>query len=153
LIPVQHELGRLWQACELNVAEEHFATATTSMVMAQLLALAEAERKPPDGRTLLAACAEGDPPELGIRMPADIFELEGWRVVPLGASVPAYDIALAAEYFDADLVALSGTLPVHVDRLQDAVRLLREQHDARIIVGGNVFRAEPDLWRTIGADG
>ncbi len=27
---------RMWQADEINVAEEHFATATTKMVLAQL---------------------------------------------------------------------------------------------------------------------
>lgn len=148
--PVQCELGRLWQACELNVAEEHFATSTTGMVMAQLQAMAT--RRPRDGRTLLAACAEGDLHDLGVRMLADFFEMEGWRVIPLGASVPAADIATAAQFFRADLVALSGTLPVHLDKIQDAIRLVREQHACPVIVGGNVFRTDPRVWSSVGAD-
>jgi methanogenic corrinoid protein MtbC1 len=91
--------------------------------------------------------------DLGIRMLADFFEMDGWRVVALGASVPSPDIAAAAEYFDANLVALSATLPVHLDRLRDAVRLLHARESLPVIVGGNVFRADPSLWRSVGADG
>jgi methanogenic corrinoid protein MtbC1 len=151
LLPVQQELGRLWHACEINVAEEHFATATTAMVMAQLQPLSP--RTPRNGRCFLAACVEGDMHDLGIRMLADFFEMDGWRVVALGASVPSPDIAAAAEYFDANLVALSATLPVHLDRLRDAVRLLHARESLPVIVGGNVFRADPSLWRSVGADG
>jgi methanogenic corrinoid protein MtbC1 len=152
LMPVQRELGRLWQACELNVAEEHFATGTTAMVMAQLQAVAP--HRPRDGRTLVVACAEGDLHDLGARMLADFFEMAGWRVIPLGASVPASEVALAASCFHADVVALSGTLPVHLDALRDAVRLVREQApSARLITGGAVFHAAPGAWTVLGADG
>ena len=36
LQPAQEELGRMWLLGEINVAEEHFATTTTRLVMAQL---------------------------------------------------------------------------------------------------------------------
>ncbi len=36
LLPAQAELGRMWLAGEINVAEEHFASQATRMVMAQL---------------------------------------------------------------------------------------------------------------------
>ena len=44
LQPAQEELGRMWVLDEINVAEEHFATATTRMVMAQLQARATCSR-------------------------------------------------------------------------------------------------------------
>ena len=36
LLPAQQEVGRMWQAAEINVAEEHFATSTTKAILAQL---------------------------------------------------------------------------------------------------------------------
>ena len=33
LLPAQREVGRMWLVGEVNVAEEHFASATTKMVM------------------------------------------------------------------------------------------------------------------------
>ena len=40
LLPEQAELGRMWMSGEINVAEEHFASDTTKMVMGQILSLA-----------------------------------------------------------------------------------------------------------------
>ena len=36
LLRAQEEVGRMWQEDEINVAEEHFSTATTKMIMSQL---------------------------------------------------------------------------------------------------------------------
>ncbi len=152
LVPVQCELGRLWHACELNVAEEHFATATTAMVMAQLQP--HAVRKPRDGRCLLAVCVEGDMHDLGVRMLADFFEMDGWRVVCLGASVPSGDIAAAADFFHAHLVAISASLPTHLERVHETIELLKESSSPpRTMLGGHVFRTVPHLWQSLGADG
>src|SRR5262249_31800717 len=87
LWPLLKELGRMWELAEIDVAEEHFATATTGMVMAQLYPYLE--RKKSNGRTVVAATVEGNQHELGVRMVADFFEMAGWRAVYLGSGVPA----------------------------------------------------------------
>lgn len=151
LIPVQRQLGRMWHACEINVAEEHFATATTAAVMAQLQPLIL--HPEPDGRTLLAVCVEGDLHDLGLRMLADFFEMDAWRVVCLGASVPAPDTAAAAAFFSADLVAISASLPAHLERVAETIQLIRASTPhARILLGGRIFQTAPNLWQTFGAD-
>ena len=58
LLPAQEELGRMWMANEINVAEEHFASQTTKMVMAQLLP--RATLQPSNGKTMLAAAVAGN---------------------------------------------------------------------------------------------
>jgi len=158
-VPVQKELGRMWHMGEVNVAEEHFSTATTLMVMSQILPMAKVS--PSNGHVMLAASVETNSHDLGLRMVADFFELAGWRVVYLGASVPAEDLAIAVRDFQADLVALSAALPVHLRAVEDTIAVLRDSSErsaksgkpVKIIVGGNAFLDAPDTWRLFGADG
>ncbi|MBU6412138.1 MAG: cobalamin-dependent protein [Planctomycetes bacterium] len=158
-VPVQRELGRMWHMGEVNVAEEHFSTATTLMVMSQILPLAQAA--PSNGRVMLAASVEENTHDLGLRMVADFFELAGWRVVYLGASVPAEDLAMGVKDFQADLVAISAALPVHLRAVEDTIAVLRATcerssrtgRQVKIIVGGNAFWDAPEVWRLFGADG
>jgi methanogenic corrinoid protein MtbC1 len=144
---------------EVNVAEEHFSTATTLMVMSQILPMAQA--KPANGKVMLAASVEENTHDLGLRMVADFFEFAGWRVVYLGASVPAEDLATGVRDFQADLVAISAALPVHLRAVEDTIAVLRATCErssrtgrpVKIIVGGNAFRDVPEAWRLFGADG
>lgn len=150
-LPVLRELGRMWHLAEVNVAEEHFATATTLMAMAQLGPLAA--RKAPCGRAILAATVAGNAHEVGVRMVADRFEWEGWRVVYLGPSVPPEDLAQGAVDFGVDVVALSATLIVQLDAMEKAIAAVRAlAPDVRIIVGGAALGGDADLARRLGAD-
>ena len=72
LQPAQEELGRMWLLGEINVAEEHFATTTTRLVMAQLHAREACG--PSNGKTLVAAAVAGNQHDLGIQVVADLFE-------------------------------------------------------------------------------
>jgi methanogenic corrinoid protein MtbC1 len=136
----------------VRVAEEHFARATTKAVMAQLqphLPVA-----PRNGRTVVGASVEGNTHDLGLQMVCDFLEMDGWRVVFLGASVPAADLAIAAQVFRADVVALAANLASHLEPAAQAIRLVRaEAPGTRILVGGPVFLGEAGLWRDLGADG
>ena len=70
--PVLYEIGRLWQMNVINVAQEHYCTASTQMVMSRLYPfIFTGEKK---GKKLVAASVSGELHEVGIRMIADIFE-------------------------------------------------------------------------------
>jgi MerR family transcriptional regulator, light-induced transcriptional regulator len=82
--PALYEVGRLWQANEISVAQEHFCSAATQLIMAQFYPLIfKSERR---GKTLVAACASGELHEIGLRAVADFFEMAGWDTHYLGAS-------------------------------------------------------------------
>jgi methanogenic corrinoid protein MtbC1 len=149
LAPAQRELGRMWQMAEAGVAEEHLATETTRTAIASLYPhLPRAERH---GKTALCASVEGDPHDVGVRMVADLLEMDGWRVVCLGPSVPAEDLAGAVGMFGAELACLSASLPVHLPALGEAVARVKGA-GSKALVGGAAVAAEPGLWRTLGAD-
>lgn len=157
LIPAQVELGRMWHLNEVGVAEEHFATATTQLVMSQLYR--HLPVAPSNGKVVVAGSVEGNAHDIGIRMIGDMLESAGWRTVHLGASVPGPDFAQAVEHFGADLAALSAGLGSQLPAVVDAIARIRAlPRPVKILVGGRAFAideapgAEP-LWQRIGADG
>jgi 5-methyltetrahydrofolate--homocysteine methyltransferase len=154
LLPAQSEVGRMWHADEINVAEEHLISATTKSVMAQLMS--HAEFRPNNGRTMLAAGVAGNHVDIGLQAVADFFELEGWRAIQLGADVPTYDIVQAVEYFEADLVGLSASQTTQLETVRQTIKAIRstERGDAmKIIVGGFAFAGSEHLASQLGADG
>jgi methanogenic corrinoid protein MtbC1 len=153
LYPAMKELGRMWERDEIDVAEEHFCTATTEMVMSQLYPYLD--RKPAKDRVAVVAAAEGNLHQIGVRMVADFLEMDGWRSIYLGGNVPAHDLALAVADFDADILAIAACLPSQLQSVADAIPIIRSCPQAapvKIIVGGNGFANTDDLWKTFGAD-
>jgi methanogenic corrinoid protein MtbC1 len=93
--PCQQELGRLWHTGRISVAQEHFCTAATQLIMSQLYPLVfDSDKK---GLRCVAACVSGELHELGIRMVSDFLEMEGWDTYYLGANSPASGILSAIE--------------------------------------------------------
>ncbi len=154
LLPAQHEVGRMWQADEINVAEEHFATSTTKAVLAQLRLRAPLQA--PNGKTLLAAAVMGNQLDLGLQVVADFFEMAGWRVIQLGPDMPIPDLAQSVEFYQPDLLALSVALHSQLVTLAETIQAVRRgQRGAvvKILVGGRAFAGATDLAQQFGADG
>jgi len=107
-------------------------------------------------RTLVAACVTGELHDLGIRMVSDFFELSGWKTYFVGANTPTPSILQAVASQDADLLALSATIPWHLVEVENVITEVRKTKnikDVKIIVGGRAFTPDPELWKKIGADG
>ena len=149
--PCLWEVGRRWQSGRVTVAQEHFVTAAIQLAMAQLYP--RVFSTPRVYRTVVVASVGGELHELGGRMVADIFELRGWDAHFVGANVPAGSVADLAAKVEADIVAVSATLPSHLPDVEEVVRAVRARSDARVLVGGRPFNRVPDLWRVVGADG
>lgn len=153
LAPAVLEIGRMWHRNEISIAEEHFVTATTQMVMSQLQAKATVAA--PNGKTVVAAAVSGNRHEIGIRMVADFFEMTGWRTIFLGADLPAGDIAQATIDFEADAVVLSATLTTQLPAVAAAIAAIRSNpatKSMKVIVGGSGFAESPSLATETGAD-
>lgn len=150
----QYEIGRLWQVNQISVAQEHYCTAATQLIMAQLYPYIFGAEK--SRGALVATCVSGDLHEMGARMVSDFFEMEGWRTYYLGANVPTPSVVQTLIQHEATLLAVSATITYHVravEALIAAVRRAPECRGVKILVGGYPFKIAQDLWRDIGADG
>jgi methanogenic corrinoid protein MtbC1 len=152
--PVQWEVGRKWQENEISVGMEHYITAATQGIMARLY---EFIFNPTgNGRSMVATNVSGDLHDLGIRMVADFFEMEGWNTYYLGANTPQESILRMIRETNAELLAISATLPLNLPRVKRLISYIRKEipsRELRIIVGGKSFNAAQKLWRKVGADG
>jgi MerR family transcriptional regulator, light-induced transcriptional regulator len=150
--PTQHEIGRLWQTNRLSVAQEHYCTAATQLIMSQLYPHIFATEK--IGRRLVATSVGGELHEIGIRMVADFFELEGWDTYYVGANTPTESVLRTISERDANVLAISATMTFHIRPVVELIARVRDKGMQTIIlVGGYPFNVSRELWRTVGADG
>ncbi|MGB9176499.1 MAG: cobalamin-dependent protein [Methanoregula sp.] len=154
--PVLRETGLLWQQNKATIAQEHFVAGVIRQIMEQIHDRVAATRKTKrQKKRVVAACVGEELHEIGIRMVADFFEMDGWDVYFTGANTPAKSILAAVQQNKAGVLALSITMPSRLSDLRYLVRLLRADADTahvKIIVGGYPFSILPDLWKQVGAD-
>ena len=150
----QREIGRLWQTNQISVAQEHYCTAATQMIMSQLYPyIFSSERK---NRRMVATCVGGELHEIGARMIADFFEIDGWDTYFLGANTPVEGILRAVSERNADVLAISATMTFHIDKVSSLITAARHaglDRRTKIMVGGYPFNIAPNLWQAVGADG
>jgi MerR family transcriptional regulator, light-induced transcriptional regulator len=101
---VLHRIGDRWHAGTLAPFHEHLASDTVRRVLAWV---SDAYGPNDLAPTVIVATPAGEFHELGAMIAAAAAAEEAWRVVYLGANLPAKDIVAAATKVNADLVALS----------------------------------------------
>jgi len=101
------------------------------------------------------ACPPNELHEVGPRMLADALEADGWRIDFFGVRTPLRDLVSSARALGPRFIGLTCAIPRNLDGLKDTIRDLRDELGAGcppILVGGNVFRGDPELWKESGAD-
>jgi MerR family transcriptional regulator, light-induced transcriptional regulator len=148
----QREVGLLWQTGKISVAQEHFCTAATQLCMSQLYRYIFQSKK--NGFKAVICCAEGELHEIGVRMVADLLEMNGWDAHYLGANTPRDSVMGYLEKQRPNLIGISATITSHLPEVVELIKKIREQsgEDVKIIVGGYPFNVEPQLWKQVGAD-
>lgn len=138
MLPVQAELGTLWQRGELGIADEHIATEVVRGAMTALWQTA-AEGSAKRASVIVGSVA-GDRHDAGVRAAAQLLDIAGFRGVCIGCDVPAEEFAFAAVRFEAIGAVVSATMTQHLPRVRHTVVALREAiPELRIIVGGPAF--------------
>lgn len=152
LLGAQREIGRLWHADEVSVAEEHLVSMTTQKTMAVLAYISP--RQADNGGTAVTACVAGNAHDIGPRALADLYQIAGWRSIFLGADVPVNDLPAMLDAYEATVVSLTGSLSTQVDQAADAVRVIRMhcERPVKILVGGALFDEAPEVAESIGVD-
>lgn len=151
--PAMREIGRMWQDNEISVADEHLATAITQAAMARAFERVFAWA-PEKGHSLIAACADTERHEVGLRMICDLLELQGWDTTFLGATVPVDSLVTMVQRKKPDAVALSVAIAPHLPRLRLMIEQIRSliPDPPLILVGGRPFLEDRTLATRLGAD-
>lgn len=149
--PLLFTVGSLWHQGQLKPANEHLASTTIHRVLTWM----SAHTAPPAGAPiLLVGTPASQVHELGAMLAATTATGHGWRVVYLGASLPAEELARAALHARADAVALSLVYPVADPAVAGELRRLRAALPARValVIGGSAAPSYAEVMREIGAE-
>lgn len=133
-----YQVGKLWEENKISVATEHMATAITEGLL-QLVypMLFSADHV---GKSAIIACVPQEYHQLGAKMVADIFELNGWDGYFVGANTPTEDLLGNIHEKKPDLVALSMSLYVSLKGMDEMLQGLTSTFPKLdIIVGGQGF--------------
>lgn len=149
LAAAQRRLGELWQANQLNVADEHLATAVAQTTLHALASTTPAGDF--DLGLVVVVCAEGDWHGLAAHMFAEQLRSHSIGVAYLGASTPAEHVARFIDRRRPDALAVSCNLPIFYAGI---TRLADEAHaqGVPVLVGGRALAADTTA-RLLGADG
>ncbi|MBD3188894.1 hypothetical protein GF325_18855 [Candidatus Bathyarchaeota archaeon] len=150
--PVQMEIGRLWELNQITTAQEHYATAVSMAAISQFypIILNDAETD----KVLIAGTVGNEIHEIGIRMVADFFEMDGWNTYYLGSAVPIDAFIKEIKVRHGILVAISVTIPLHLYEVKTIISSIRKAcPSVKILVGGFPLKVDKELWKKLDADG
>jgi MerR family transcriptional regulator, light-induced transcriptional regulator len=150
IVPLMYRLGELWHEGRLRIAHEHLASA---VVRTSLGSLSRGFGPTASAPSLVVTTPSGQMHELGGLIVATTAASDGWRVIYLGSSLPAEEIAAAAHQSRARAVALSIIYPGDDPFLRnELIKLRRGLLDGVVVlVGGQASDAYRDVLEQIGA--
>lgn len=88
-------------------------------------------------------------------MVADLFELDGWDALYLGADTPASAVADAVREHAPHALGISANMAFNLGSVREVITAARaadQSGQLKALVGGYQFNANPTLWRATGAD-
>jgi DNA-binding transcriptional MerR regulator/methylmalonyl-CoA mutase cobalamin-binding subunit len=150
IAPLTQTVGDLWRQGTLTSAHEHFASAAIRVFLGNV---ARPFGAVDDAPVLVVATPAGQVHELGALLVGATAANLGWQVTYLGASLPAAEIAGAAQQRRARAVALSMVYPEDDPRLEGELTRLRESLPAevKLLAGGRALPAYRDALKRVGA--
>jgi MerR family transcriptional regulator, light-induced transcriptional regulator len=133
-----YEIGQLWEQGQLSVGAEHLATAITESMLN--LAYPYIFARPRTGKSAVVACLPNEHHQIGGKMVADCFELNGWRSYYLGANTPLCGLRSLIDDKRPDVVAISVTMASGRDLIVNAVGAIRGEFPGLpILFGGRAL--------------
>lgn len=135
------EIGELWYENKLSVQQEHFAS---SLAMRRLDALLSAAPAPTKKETILVGCPADEWHTFTPLLISLLLRRRGYKVIYLGANVPAERFIDTINNINADLVLLVAQHLISAATLQLAAQTLTNK-DLPVAYGGRIFILRPSL--------
>lgn len=107
-----------------------------------------------NGRKVMILCPEEEYHELGARMGADYFKLEGYEVIFIGGNTPKENFFSAYDALKPDIIAISVSNYLNLVPLKGIIGQIREKAlgSTRIILSGSAFHHSGRTAEDFGAD-
>ena len=139
VLPYLHRLGERWEAGEVSVAQEHFAS---NLIRGRLLGLAQGWGQG-QGPGAILACVPGEQHELGLLAFGVALRRRGWRITYLGTDSPIDAVTDIAPSLAPTVVVL---LSMNPERFLDHAREIEKlANQVQVMIAGT--GATPEVAR------
>lgn len=146
-----YNVGLLWEKNKISVATEHMATAITEGILNELFEQIIPEKK--YQKKVIVACVENENHQVGIKMVADVFEMQGWGSYFLGAGIPTTELLKYIKEINPDIIAISLSVYFNYGNLVSMINILKKEFpNLSIIVGGQALIHVKDQFKTMFPD-
>jgi DNA-binding transcriptional MerR regulator len=130
ILPYLHSLGERWEAGEVSVAQEHFAS---NLLRGRLLGLAQGWGQG-RGPGAILACVPGEHHELGLLVFGVALHRRGWRITYLGTDSPIGPVAdISRSVVPAVVVLLGMTEEGFLDQAREIEKLAEQ---VQVVIAG-----------------
>jgi len=130
VLPYLHRLGERWEAGEISVAQEHFAS---NLLRGRLLGLAQGWGQG-QGPGAILACLPGEHHELGLLVFGVALRRRGWRITYLGTDSPVGAVADIARSLAPAVVVL---LAMNPERFLDHAHEIKQlANQVQVVIAG-----------------
>lgn len=131
-----YRIGKLWDHNEISIPEEHMATQIVEALINKFAPSSPVSSK----NKAVVTCIDKEFHEIGAKMVAHIFEVNGWKTYYLGASVPLKELLKFVKQSDPEIIALSWSLYLNLARFLEVVDNLTKLFPTiKILVGGQAL--------------
>lgn len=131
-----YRIGKLWDKNEITIPEEHMATQIIEALLSKFSPAVSAD----SNLKVVVTCIDKEFHDIGAKMVANIFELNGWKTFYLGASVPLRELTKFINNSDPQIIALSWSLYLNLARFLEMIDTLTKLFPTKkIIVGGQAL--------------
>lgn len=136
--PALYEVGNLWEQNKISVASEHLATAITEGILNTYYPYIIPEKY--NGKKVVLACVNKEEHQVGIKMAADIFEMNHWESHFLGSGFPTSELIKYIKETQPNLIAISLSVYYnYIAFMQMIIDLKTAYPDIPIIAGGQAI--------------
>ncbi|HET6595433.1 MAG TPA: B12-binding domain-containing protein [Anaerolineales bacterium] len=139
------EIGERWYENRATVQQEHFASALATR---RLDALLIASPAPTREQTVLVGSPPNEWHTLTSLLLSLLLRRRGWKVIYLGANVPAEQFTNTVKDIGAELVVLVAQQLITAATLQHTAQVLSSQA-APVAFGGRIFNTHPSMHASI----
>ncbi|MDF1617784.1 helix-turn-helix domain-containing protein [Petrocella sp. FN5] len=154
LLKIMVDIGEMWERGEVNVAVEHFATQVVHKILSMMSTITG---EVPKGKySVLCMSLNSEPHTVGMRMISEYFSLLGITPYYIGTSVPTDSVIMMLKNKKVNILALSATMSYHLDGMKNLIEVVKRDPSLKalkIIVGGQAFDHNQEIWKDLGADG
>ncbi len=150
------QMGQLWESDDLDFVEVTLGVSVLQQTVRHLSTKLPAERRSASrigGRAAFAPSC-GEQHTFGLLMVEELYRAYGWDVAG-GGDMAFEDICKIASEVKLEVVGLTLSTDDRLDQLTSEIDILRVKSCSpklTVLVGGNAFLENPNLWRSTGAD-